>query len=107
LADLPAKTERPKSTLPKLIDEYLYVTESISQVDPAGTLVQHTHIKRILRRRKAKTTMSSLAKMENLCGIFVELGRVRAKQQRYLICSFTTFGGRQPGICAGPGWPRE
>jgi hypothetical protein len=57
--------------------------------------------------RKAKTTTSSLAKMENLRGIFVELGRVRAKQQRYLICSFTTFGGRQPGICAGPGWPRE
>jgi hypothetical protein len=26
LADLPAKIERPKSTLPKLIDEYLYVT---------------------------------------------------------------------------------
>ncbi len=26
LADLPTKIERPKSTLPKLIDEYLYVT---------------------------------------------------------------------------------
>jgi integrase len=31
----------------------------------------------------------------------------RAKQQRYLICSFTTCGGRRPGICAGQGWPRE